>query len=93
MGARGYPSNLGRRLELFWGIRHLAVHTAGIATAEFVARHPGVVKAAGDRVKVNNNYFKSFNDAVSEFVKSTEKYILARYPAMCVPPRGNDDSD
>jgi hypothetical protein len=87
MGARGYPSNLAGRLELFWGIRHLAVHTAGVATAEFIARHPGVVKAPGDRVKVNNNYFKSFIDAVWEFVKPTEKYLLARYPSMRAPPR------
>ncbi len=90
MGARGYGPTLGRRLELFWGIRHLAVHSAGVATVDFVKRHPGVVKAVGDRVKVNNNYFKSFVVAVREFMKPTEEYFLRRYPSMAaaapIPP-------
>jgi hypothetical protein len=82
MGVSGYPSNLGPRLELFWGIRHLAVHSAGVATPDFVKRHPLVVKAVGDRVKVNAKYFKTFNEAVLEFLTPTEEYFLQRYPAL-----------
>jgi len=53
MGAKDYPSDLAPRLELFWGIRHVAVHMAGVTTADFVKRHPGVVKAPGERVRLN----------------------------------------
>jgi hypothetical protein len=47
MGAKGYPDRLGPRLEVFWGIRHVVVHAAGIATTDFARRHPGLVTAAG----------------------------------------------
>ncbi|MEO5959347.1 MAG: hypothetical protein ABIZ49_06220 [Opitutaceae bacterium] len=86
MGARGYPANLGPRLELFWGIRHVVVHAAGVATADFVKRHPGVVKAAGDRVRVNHHYFKSFVEAVRDFLEPTDEFFLNRYPPLLVVP-------
>lgn len=86
MGARGYPDDLMPRLELIWGIRHVVVHTAGVATADFVKRHPGVVAAAGDRVRVNPSDLKSFNASVWDFVSPTEEFFLARYPSMLVPP-------
>jgi hypothetical protein len=40
MGARGYPDDLAPRLERIWGIRHVVVHAAGVADADFVKRHP-----------------------------------------------------
>jgi hypothetical protein len=86
MGAKRYPSNLGPRLELYWGIRHLAVHSAGVATSDFIKRHPGVVKAVGDRVKVNPKYCKAFYEAVQEFITPTEEYFLRRYPTLKVAP-------
>jgi hypothetical protein len=82
MGATGYSADLAPRLELYWGIRHVVVHAAGIATPDFVKRHPGVVAAAGDRVRVNHRDLKKFFDAVREFIEPTEKFFLARYPAM-----------
>src|SRR5207247_11316116 len=42
MGARGYPDDLAARLERIWGIRHVVVHSAGVATPDSVQRHPGV---------------------------------------------------
>jgi len=84
MGARGYPEDLGPRLERFWGIRHVVVHAAGVATAEFVKRHPGVVKAAGDRVRVNHHGFRNFVEAVRNFLAPTDAFFLARYPSMLV---------
>ena len=84
MGARDYPADLGPRLERFWGIRHVIVHAAGVATADFVKRHPGVVKAAGNRVRVNHHDLKKFVDAVGEFVEPTDGFFLARYPSMLV---------
>jgi hypothetical protein len=82
MGARGYPNDLGPRLERFWGIRHVVVHAAGIATADFVKRHPSVVGAAGNRVMVNSHDLKRFMQAVKEFIEPTDGFFLARYPSM-----------
>ena len=84
MGARGYPNDLGRRLERFWGIRHVVVHAAGVATADFVKRHPGVVKAAGNRVRVASQDLERFFTAVGEFINPTDRYFLARFPSLLV---------
>jgi hypothetical protein len=84
MGARGYPDGLARRLELMWGIRHVVVHAAGVATADFVKRHPGVVAAAGDRVRVGARNFDSFLEAARGFLEPTERYFVARYPSLIV---------
>jgi hypothetical protein len=82
MGATGYPQDLGPRLEPFWGIRHVVVHAAGVATADFVKRHPGVVKAAGDRVRVNHHDYKKFVEAVRDFLEPTDRYFLKRFPSL-----------
>ena len=82
MGARGYPQDLGPRLEPCWGIRHVVVHAAGVATADFVKRHPGVVKAAGDRVRVNHHDLKRFTEAVWDFLGPTDKYFVKRFPSL-----------
>ena len=86
MGARGYPDDLGPRLERFWGIRHVVVHAAGIATSDFVKRHPGVVKAIGNRVRVNSHDLEKFVHGVEDFVEPTDRYFLARYPSLLVAP-------
>ena len=89
MGARGYPEDLGPRLERFWGIRHVVVHAAGVATVDFVKRHPGVVKAAGDRVRVNHHDYQKFVGAVRDCLQPTDRFFLARYPsllAVSTPP-------
>lgn len=82
MGARGYPKDLGPRLERFWGVRHVVVHAAGVATADFVKRHPGVVKAAGDRVRVNHHGYEKFVEGVRDFLEPTDGFFLRRYPSM-----------
>lgn len=86
MGARGYPNDLGHRLERVWGIRHIVVHTAGVATADLVKRHPGVVKAAGNRVQVSHHFFKRSLAAVFDFINTTDSFFLARYPSMLAVP-------
>jgi hypothetical protein len=85
MGARGYSDDLAHRLERIWGIRHVVVHSAGAATAEFVKRHPGVVAGHGDRVRVMGPEFILFVQAVHEFTEPTEAYFLARYPSLRGP--------
>jgi hypothetical protein len=82
MGARGYPDDLAACLERIWGIRHVVVHAAGIATPEFVKRHPGIVAAAGDRLLPKNVDFKAFLEAVKGLVEPTEQFFLARYPSL-----------
>ena len=82
MGARGYPDGVGPRLELIWGIRHVVVHAAGVATADFVKRHPGMVAAAGNRVRANSHDLQKFFDAIRGFMDPTEAFFLARYPSL-----------
>jgi hypothetical protein len=82
MGAKGYPKDLGTRLEPFWGIRHVVVHAAGVATTDFLKRHPGVVKAAGSRVRVTHHDLKRFVDAVVDFINPTDAFFLRRYPSL-----------
>ena len=82
MGVRRYPSNLAPQLERFWGIRHIVVHAAGVATADFVRRHPGMVKAAGDHLPAKYCDLGLFLKIMMEFVKPTESFFLARYPSL-----------
>ena len=85
MGARGYGNDLAARLELMWGLRHVIVHAAGLATAEFVRRHPGVVARAGDRVGLSSVRIAFFLGAVQDFLEPTEAFFLRRYPSLCEP--------
>jgi hypothetical protein len=66
-GGRGYSDDLAARLERIWGITHVVVHSAGIATAEFVKLHPGVVTKPGERVRVHHDALGPFLDAVKNF--------------------------
>lgn len=40
MGARTYSPKTAQEMETLWGIRHLIVHSAGVATTDFTRRHP-----------------------------------------------------
>ncbi len=82
MGVRGYPDDLALRLELIWGIRHVVVHAAGVATRDFVKRHPGVTAAAGNRVRVGTGEFGEFIDSVHGFLEPTERFFVRRYPSL-----------
>ena len=82
MGARGYSANLGPRLERFWGIRHVAVHAAGVATSDFVKRYPEVNAKVGDRLRPSNHDLQKFVGNIRDFIETTERFFLARYPSM-----------
>jgi hypothetical protein len=82
MGAKHYPVGLAARLELIWGIRHVTVHTAGVATADFLKRHPGAAGAVGDRVRVSSGQFKAFLETGRDFLEPTERFFLARCPSL-----------
>jgi len=82
MGVRGYAATLAPRLELIWGIRHVVVHAGGVSTADFVRRHPGMVGALGDRVRVPTQELKKYIAAVRGLMEPTEAFFLARWPAL-----------
>ena len=81
MGARGYSNELAPHLELIWGIRHVVVHTAGVATADFLKRHPGVA-VAGGRVRVGIKEFGAFVEYAQGFLEPTERFFVRRYPSL-----------
>jgi hypothetical protein len=82
MGVRGFPDGLALRLERIWGIRHVVVHAAGVATRDFVKRHPGVAAAAGDHVRVGLGELVEFIDSVRGFLEPTDRCFLKRYPSL-----------
>lgn len=82
MGARGYPKDLAPRLEQIWGIRHAVVHAAGVTNADFVKRHLGVVKTAGDRLCVSTRKYQAFIHAVTDLMNPTEQFFLSAYPLI-----------
>ena len=82
MGAKSFPTGLGPRLELIWGIRHVVVHTAGVATVDFLKRHPGSARAVGDRVQVSNRALGAFIATAWDFLQPTEGFFLARCPSL-----------
>jgi hypothetical protein len=87
MGAKKYPNDLAPRLELLWGIRHVVVHGAGIATADFIKRHPNAVATAGKRLGVGNKDVQFFLEAIKAFMEPTDQYFIARCPSLAVEPR------
>ncbi len=78
MGARGYQPNTSEDLEVLWGVRHLVVHSAGIATAEFNRRHPGFPVKLGDRVKVTSELKHQWIACLYDFVRATDRYFVRR---------------
>ena len=82
LGARGYPDDLATRLEQIWGIRHVVVHSAGIATADFVRLHPDVAARPGERIRISHGGFRPFLVAVEEFLEPTERFFITRYPSL-----------
>jgi hypothetical protein len=82
MGAKSFPTDLAPRLELIWGIRHVVVHTAGVATVDFLKRHPGAAKAVGDRVQVGNRQLGAFIATAWDFLQPTERFFLVRCPLL-----------
>ena len=82
MGAKKVPAHTAPALERLWGVRHVAVHNAGRATADFMKRHPGVVSSEGERVRVGNGDILAWVKLIGEFVDPIDSYFLARYPSL-----------
>jgi hypothetical protein len=65
-------------METLWGVRHLIVHSAGIANADFVRRHPELNAQVGKRFIVNNAQIKQWSVAMYDFVDVTDQYFVRR---------------
>ncbi len=78
MGARSYRSDTAAQMEALWGVRHLVIHSAGIATAEFTRRHPNLKGEIGKRFIVNNAHLKQWLSAIHDFVEVTDRYFVQR---------------
>jgi hypothetical protein len=82
MGVKTFAPDLAARLELIWGIRHITVHGAGVASADFVKRHPTAVAAVGDRVTVEFESLSAYWRSAFEFADAAEAFFCARYPTL-----------
>src|SRR5437870_6764330 len=49
MGARAYRPETAKEMETLWGIRHLIVHSVGVATMDFTRRHSHLGIKVGER--------------------------------------------
>jgi hypothetical protein len=78
MGARSIPSDVVEMLETLWGVRHLMVHSAGVVTSDFAARHPELKVKVGETLRTRIPYVKSWVSAAFGFVEGTDQYFVQR---------------
>jgi hypothetical protein len=81
MGATGYPEEIGERLEELWGVRHVVVHRAGVATSDFCRRHPGFDAVPGQVLDISSELSARYLDAVRTFCQRTDEMFSARLEA------------
>jgi hypothetical protein len=65
-------------METLWGVRHLIVHSAGIANVDFVRRYPYLNPEVGKRFIVSNAHIKEWFAAMYDFVEVTDQYFFQR---------------
>jgi hypothetical protein len=79
MGARGYRPETANEMETLWGVRHLLVHSRGVATPEFVRRHPGVGAKVGESILIRSAQLTAWITVADHFVDVTDFYFVQRY--------------
>jgi hypothetical protein len=79
MGARGYRPEAASQMETLWGVRHLIVHSAGVATPEFVRRHPEIGLKVGESILIRSDQIIAWADVIDHFVDVTDFYFVQRY--------------
>lgn len=79
MGARSYEPDTAKKMEILWGLRHVIVHSAGIATPEFVRRHPEFGASIGKNVVVRLDQILEWIKVIYDFVDITDSYFAQRY--------------
>ena len=73
-----YPADLVVQMEEAWGVRHMVVHHAGVATADFVMRHPRLTGVAGQRLSLPLQLVLDYAEAIGRFVRVTDNAVGRR---------------
>ena len=76
MGARGYRPGTAQEMETLWGIRHLIVHRAGVATAEFTRLHPHLGVNVGEEVHISPAQISKWIEHIQDFANVTDTFFL-----------------
>ena len=79
MGARGYRPKTANEMETLWGVRHLIVHSRGLATPEFVRRHAEIGAKVGESILIRSAQLTAWITVVDHFVDVTDFYFVQRY--------------
>ena len=79
MGAREYRSQAANEMENLWGVRHLIVHSAGVATPDFVYRHPEISPKVFESILIRSDQISAWVDVIYHFVDITDFYFVQRY--------------
>ncbi len=79
MGAREYRSEAASQMETLWGVRHVIVHSAGVATPDFVRRYPEIGAKVGESILIRSDKILAWVDVTYHFVDVTDFYFVQRY--------------
>jgi hypothetical protein len=79
LGVRGFPEGMDASLETLWGVRHMLIHNAGIATTDFVQRHPNFGAKVGERIRFQRSHLRTWLDPVDGFVSTYERFLYHRF--------------
>mgnify|MGYP001613909814 CR=1 FL=1 len=86
MGAGPYPDAMPEQLDLIWGIRHVVVHSAGVAGPDFCRLNPDHPSEEGHPLSVDFDQLHEFGDQVRAFVRITDQYCAGRNRAKRPTP-------
>jgi len=79
MGAGVYDSKAASEMETLWGVRHVIVHSAGVATPDFVRRHPDFGAKVGESILIRSDQLIEWISVIGHFVDVTDFYFVKRY--------------
>jgi hypothetical protein len=82
MGASGFEEGLDVVLERMWGVRHVVVHRSGLATRDFIERHPIFDAEIGKPIIIPTIAAQAFRAAATHFVDTTDHFATKRWPGL-----------
>lgn len=82
LGARGFEEGLDVVLEPMWGVRHVVVHRSGLATRDFVERHPIFDAEVGKPITITADAARAFRAAATHLVDTTDRFATKRWPGL-----------
>lgn len=84
MGAVGLDRGMADIMEEAWGVRHVVVHRAGVATRDFCNRHPSFGATPGEPLAMRRPKIMWYNPAVADFTARVDEFFQARLDAEAV---------